>query len=155
MAETCALDAIDRALLAALQDGIPVCERPFTGAAATLGVDEVIVVERIEALLAGGLLSRFGPMFDVERLGGRFTLCAMAVPADRFEAVAALVNGYDETAHNYARDHRLNLWFVLATDDAARIAGVIADIERRSGLEVLDLPKQEEFFVGLRLQPCE
>lgn len=153
MIEACGLDAIDRALIEHLQDGIPVRERPFADIAASVGVDEEFVVERIEALLGSGLLTRFGPMFDAERLGGRFTLCAMAVPAQRFDEVAALVNGHVETAHNYARDHRLNLWFVLAADRAERITEVIADIEHRSGLPVLDLPKQEEFFVGLRLEP--
>lgn len=153
MIEACGLDAIDRALIEHLQDGIPVCERPFADVAERVGVDEELVVERIEALLGSGLLTRFGPMFDAERLGGRFTLCAMAVPAQRFDEVAALVNAHAETAHNYARDHRLNLWFVLAADRAERIAEVIADIEHLSGLPVLDLPKQEEFFVGLRLEP--
>ena len=148
-----ALDAVDRALVERLQDGIAVCERPFAAVAEALGVDEATVLERIESLLAAGVLTRFGPMFDAGRLGGRFTLCAMAVPAHRFDDVAALVNGYDETAHNYARDHELNLWFVLAAERCARIAEVIGDIERRSGLAVLDLPKEEEFFVGLRLQP--
>ena len=153
MTDPCAPDAVDRALVDRLQDGIPVCEHPFAAVAAELGVDEAQVVERLQAMLSGGLLTRFGPMYDAERLGGRFTLCAMAVPAERFDEVAGLVNGFPETAHNYAREHRLNLWFVLAADRAERIAEVIEHIERLSGLAVLDLPKEEEFFIGLRLRP--
>ena len=145
------LDAIDRALLDELQAGIAVCERPFAAVAARLGLDETALVERLARMLDTGVLSRFGPMYDAERLGGRFTLCAMAVPEARFDEVAAIVNSFDETAHNYARAHRLNMWFVLAAEQPERIAAVIAEIQRGTGLQVLDLPKEEEFFIGLRL----
>jgi len=145
------LDDIDRALLEALQHGIEVVERPFAGPAEALGMDEQALVDRLADLLDAGTLTRFGPMFDAERLGGAFTLCAMAVPETRFEAVAELVNAYPETAHNYARDHRLNLWFVLGAEHRWRIAEVIADIERQTALVVLDLPKEEEFYIGLHL----
>ena len=53
-------------------------------------------------------------------------------------------------AHNYERDHALNMWFVLATERPEEIDTVIAEIEARTGYEVLNLPKVEEFFVGLR-----
>ena len=76
----------------------------------------------------------------------------MAVPEARFEAVAEIVNAFPEVAHNYARDHALNMWFVVATERPERVAEVLAEISRASGLEVLDLPKEEEFFLELRLQ---
>jgi hypothetical protein len=63
-----------------------------------------------------------------------------------------MVNAFPEVAHNYRRDHALNMWFVLATERAGDIAGVIARIEARTGLEVLNLPKLEEYHLGLRLQ---
>lgn len=145
------LDDTDRALLDHLQGGIDVCEQPFADIAARLGLDEESVVRRLQTMLDTGVLSRFGPMYDAERLGGRFSLCAMAVPEQRFDEVTGIVNGYAETAHNYARDHDLNMWFVLATEQPGRIAEVIAEIERATALRVLDLPKEEEFFIGLRL----
>jgi hypothetical protein len=61
------------------------------------------------------------------------------------------VSAYAEVAHNYRRDHRLNMWFVVAAERPARVAAVLADIALRTGLDVLDLPKEEEFFIGLRL----
>ena len=89
-------------------------------------------------------------MYDMERLGGQFTLCAMRVPPADFERVAALVNAHPEVAHNYAREHRFNMWFVIAADAAATEA-LVAQIERETGCAVLSLPREEEYFVELRL----
>ena len=114
-------------------------------------VSEADVIARVGRLLANGTLSRFGPLFDAERMGGAFTLAAMAVPEERFEEVAAIVGAFPEVAHNYARDHVLNMWFVVATERPGRVAEVLANIETATGLTVIDLPKEEEFFLGLRL----
>jgi DNA-binding Lrp family transcriptional regulator len=145
------LDATDRAIVNLLQDGLDVCERPFAAPAAQLDLDEDALIARVQRLLDGGVLTRVGPMFDAEKLGGAFTLCAMRVPAPRFGEVAAQVNAFDEVAHNYAREHDFNMWFVIGAASAQRVHEVIAAIEAASGLPVLDLPKLEEFYIGLRL----
>jgi DNA-binding Lrp family transcriptional regulator len=109
-------------------------------------------MRRLAALLDSGTLSRFGPMYHAERLGGGLTLAAMQVPPEDFERVAEIVNAFPEVAHNYAREHALNMWFVLATETPERIGQVIAAIERDTGYKVHNMPKQEEFFVGLRFE---
>ena len=76
----------------------------------------------------------------------------MSVPAERFEAVAETVNGFPEVAHNYERDHSLNMWFVVATDKPERVGAVITEIEELTGLPVYDMPKLQEFYIGLKLQ---
>ena len=146
------MDELDRSIINALQGGFPVCERPFEQAARALGISEDLLIERIGRMLQQGALSRFGPMYHAERLGGALTLCAMQVPQADFERVAEQVNAFPEVAHNYAREHALNMWLVLATETPQRVAQVIAEIERLTGLPVYDMPKIEEFFVGLRLE---
>lgn len=145
------MDALDRRIVNALQGGIAVCERPYAEAAAALGIDEATLLARIDALLADGTLTRFGPLFDAGRLGGAFTLAAMRVPAADFERVAAEVNAFPEVAHNYAREHALNMWFVVATATPEGIDDAIARIEAATGLPVLAFPKEREYFVELRL----
>ena len=103
-------------------------------------------------MMRAGTLTRFGPLFQVERMGGAFTLAAMSVPVAEFEHTAAAVNALPEVAHNYAREHALNMWFVLATESAEATADVIDRIETRTGLPVLTFPKEGEFFVGLDLK---
>ena len=145
------LDALDRRLINVLQDGFPVAERPFAKVAERLGATEAEVIARLNRLLDDGVLSRFGPLYNVAVMGGAMTLAAMAVPEARFDEVADLVNGCVEVAHNYRRDHRFNMWFVVACETPEEIAAVLADIEARTGLPVLDLPKEEEFFLELKL----
>jgi DNA-binding Lrp family transcriptional regulator len=144
------MDALDRCIVNELQGGFPLSERPYAEVAARLGTSEDELLVRLERLLADGVLTRFGPMYHAERLGGALTLAAMQVPEADFERVAAQVNAHPEVAHNYARDHAFNMWFVLATETPERIGEVIAAIERETGLKVYNMPKLEEFYVGLR-----
>jgi DNA-binding Lrp family transcriptional regulator len=102
-------------------------------------------------LLEQGTLSRFGPLFNIERAGGAFTLAAMSVPPSDFERVAELVGGMPEVAHNYQRDHALNMWFVLATETRDGVARALARIEDQTGYRVLEMPKLEEYFVGMQV----
>lgn len=145
------LSTLDRHLINRLQDDLPLAPHPFHDLAGELGLSEQEVVDRIRRLRDDGLLTRFGPFFDAEALGGAFCLCAMAVPSDRFEEVLTKVNAHPEVAHNYERDHRLNMWFVLATESRTQIAATAASIEQETGLDVLLFPKEREFFVGFRV----
>ena len=146
------MDELDRRIVNALQGGFPLCERPFAAAAEGLGTDEPTLIARLRAMREGGVLSRFGPLYKAEGLGGAVTLAAMAVPEERFEEIAALVNAHPEVAHNYARDHRLNMWFVLAAEGEAGIGAAIRAIEAETGLPVLNMPRLAEYHVGLRLE---
>ncbi len=145
------MDEIDRRLVNALQGRFPIAERPYAAVARRQGLGESQVIARLAALRADGVLSRFGPMYDAERLGGAVSLCAMAVPEERFEEVAQLVNGFPEVAHNYARAHALNMWFVLAVEQPELVPTTIARIEAVTGLEVVNLPKLDEYFLELKL----
>jgi len=145
------MDEIDRAIVNRLQGGFPLIERPFAAVAAELEFAEDNLIARVRNLLEEGVLTRFGPMFQVERMGGAFSLAAMRVPPADFDRVAAVVNALPEVAHNYERSHEYNMWFVLATESPERIARAIARIERETGLPVLNLPKLREYFVGLQL----
>jgi len=145
------MDALDRRIVNALQGGFPVCERPFLEASTALGIGEDELIARVDALLADGTLTRFGPLFDAAKLGGAFTLAAMQVPEAEFERIATRVNAFPEVAHNYARDHDLNMWFVLGTQAPEGIPEAIAAIEAATGLPVFAFPKEREYFVELKL----
>ncbi|WP_273142385.1 AsnC family transcriptional regulator [Halomonas sp.] len=145
------LDAVDRLLINRLQDGLPLVARPYATVAEELGIAEGDLLYRLERLREAGVLSRFGPMYHAERLGGGLTLAALAVPEPRYDEVVETVNAFPEVAHNYRREHELNMWFVLATETPPRIAETIAGIEAATGLPVFNMPKEEEFHVRLHL----
>ncbi len=148
------LDAIDCAIVNRLQDDLPVCERPYAEVAAELGIDETELLSRLQRLLDERVLTRFGPLYDAERLGGAFSLVAMSVPEDRFEEVAERVNAFPEVAHNYRREHAFNMWFVLATETPEDIARVNAAIAAETGLPNYNMPKEAEYHLRLKLEAC-
>ncbi|MCD6664578.1 MAG: Lrp/AsnC family transcriptional regulator, partial [Hydrogenophaga sp.] len=106
-----------------------------------------------------------GPLFQIERAGGRFVLAAMAVPEERFNEVAEVLSGMPEVAHNYRRESAyrvagegsepLNMWFVIAVARADEVADVVRRMEATTGLTVFEFPKEREFFVELRLPLLE
>lgn len=145
-------DETDRRLINGLQGGFPLVHRPYGEVAARLGLSEEEVIRRLHRLLAERVLTRFGPMFQIERAGGAFCLAAMEVPEQRWAEVVERVNGFAEVAHNYRREHRLNMWFVLATETPDGIAACAREIERATGLAVQLFPKEREYFVGMKLE---
>jgi DNA-binding Lrp family transcriptional regulator len=144
-------DETDRRIINSLQGGFPLSDEPYREVAEKLGLSVDELLGRLQSMLARKVLTRFGPMFQVERMGGSFVLAALAAPEDRYDEVAELVNEFPEVAHNYRREHALNMWFVLATERADGIADVVARIALATGLEVFPFPKEREFFVEMKL----
>jgi siroheme decarboxylase len=146
------LDAVDRKIIDELQGDFPLCEEPYAAAASRLGISAEELLARLQRLLADKVLTRFGPMYQIERMGGAFVLAALAVPEARYDEVTALVNALPQVAHNYRREHALNMWFVLATETQAGIGEAIARIEAATGLPVYAFPKEREYFVEMKLE---
>jgi DNA-binding Lrp family transcriptional regulator len=145
------MDQVDRHIINLLQSGIEVSERPFVAAADDLGISEDELLTRLSRLLDDGTLTRFGPMYDAEKIGGAFSLAALRVPENDFARVTEIVNGFAEIAHNYERNHDFNMWYVIATDNQDQVAEVNRKIEEKTGLKVYNMPKLEEYFIGLHL----
>jgi len=132
------MNALDQRLLNDFQRGFPLTPTPYADIARELGVTEAQVLARLEALIAGGAVSRVGAVLRPNTVG-----------VSTLAAVAQLVNGYAEVNHNYEREHRLNLWFVATAPDAARLQQVLDEIAARSGYEVLAFPLLEDYHIDL------
>lgn len=145
------MDEVDMAIVTRLQRGIPVSERPYRDVAAEFKLTETELIERLRSLIDRGVLTRFGPLFQVERLGGAYTLAAIQVPEHDYDRVADLVNAFPEVAHNYRREHAFNMWFVVAAASLADVKRVLFEIERDSTYPVFEFPKLREYFVNLDL----
>ncbi|NOE19322.1 AsnC family transcriptional regulator [Ruegeria atlantica] len=145
------LDQTDRAILNRMQEDLPLTSHPYATVAAELGLSEAELLTRLSRMKDDRVITRFGPFFDAAAMGGAFCLCAMAVPDEEFETVLTKVNAHPEVAHNYERTHRLNMWFVLATETPEGIEATADAIERETGVNVLRFPKLQEFFIGFRV----
>ena len=124
------LSQLERDFINNFQGNFPLEERPFESIATRLNCSEDELIETVKNLKKQKLLSRFGPLYDAARLGGGLTLAAINVPEDRYEVITELVNTYPEVAHNYRREHELNMWFVLATETPVELAQVLSSIEK-------------------------
>jgi DNA-binding Lrp family transcriptional regulator len=146
-----ALTARARAFINDFQGGFPITPRPFREVASRLGGTEAELIVTIRELLETGQLSRFGPLYDAARLGGSVTLAALTAAESDFARVAGLVNGLPAVAHNYRRDHALNMWFVVASERPEGVDQCLETIARLTGLKDYNFPKLREFYLGLWL----
>jgi len=142
----------DKTIINHLQGGFPIDENPWQILSDRLHIDSATLIERIKLMQEAGLISRFGPLYHAEKMGGGLTLAAMKVDADQYEDITEIVNSFDEVAHNYERDHELNMWFVVATETEQQVEQVIEKIQQQTGIRVYNMPKQQEFFIGLKLE---
>ncbi len=145
------MDTLDREIINQFQGDFPIVDRPFLALAEKLDISESEVMTRIRFMLDDGLLTRFGPLYNIDKMGGTFSLCAMQVPENDFDNIAEKVNQFPEVAHNYERDNRLNMWFVIAAESAPELSAIIKRIEQATGLKVFNFPKQREYYVNFRL----
>lgn len=142
------LTELERKLLNDFQHDFPLTPTPYADIAKQLGVSEAEVLATLAHLKAAGAVSRVGAVVRPNTVGAS-TLAAMCVPAEDLDRIAALVSGYSEVNHNYEREHVLNLWFVVAAPDSARLQQVLDDIAERSGCEVLAFPLLEDYHIDL------
>lgn len=136
------------ALLNDWQHGFPLVRAPFAVIAQRIGASEADVIAGYREAQRAGALSRIGGVFDT-RAGGAALLAAMAVPAERLAAVAAIVSAHPGVNHNYEREHAFNLWFVITGRDRAALEASLAAIETATGLAVMRLPMTRVFRIDL------
>ncbi|MGQ9668226.1 MAG: Lrp/AsnC family transcriptional regulator [Anaerolineae bacterium] len=146
------LDEVDSRIINGLQGGFPVCEHPYAVAARELGLEEEELIARLQRLLDDKVLTRFGPLYNADRLGGAYVLAAMSVPDPDFDRIAQFVNQQPEIAHNYRREHRLNMWFVGAAETPEKVEAAFRHIENVTGYPIYRFPKEREYFVELKLK---
>ena len=141
-------DPVDARLLDEFQRDLPLVPHPFAAIAATLGVGEAEVLDRLKRLISDGAVSRVGGTVRPNTAGAS-TLAAMAVPDARIEEVAAIVSAEPGVNHSYLREDTWNLWFVATAPDTAGLEASLGRLCARTGLHVLDLRLVRAFNIDL------
>lgn len=120
--------AVDRALVRALQAGLPRVPRPYHAVAAMLGLPADVVMTRLRALLASKAIRRIGAVPNHYRLG--WTANAMSVwnvDDAHVDALGEAVGALACVSHCYRRSRRLPEWPY----------NLFAMVHGRSGCEVI------------------
>ena len=142
------LDDVDRRLLDRYQRGLPLVERPYAAMAESLGVTEQALIERLARLTEMGIIGRVGAVFN-HRQAGASELVAVAVPDHRREAVAAIISACPGVNHNYWREHRYNLWFVVTAPDSTSLELRLTRLEAELATPLLRLPMVQSYHIDL------
>ena len=148
------IDAVDAALIDEYQSDFPVEPRPFervareVSAETGVDVDAAEVLDRVRDLRERGVFRRFGAVLNPPVIGSS-TLAAVRAPDKRFDEIADVINGYRQVNHNYRRDHEWNQWFVVTAGSRETRDAILAEIEERTGCEVLALPMLTDYYIDL------
>ena len=108
---TTPLDAIDRAIVVATQDGLPLVDKPYHEVARQVGVSPEEVMNRMERMLHEGVIRRIGVVPNHYALGYKFNGMTVWDVADEDIAEAGRrVGDLDFVSHCYHRPRHLPDW---------------------------------------------
>ena len=143
----------DRRLLNAVQKEVPLVPRPFAAVGDELGMSEEAVIDGLRRWRDDErVIRQISAIFDTRKLGYRSTLVAMAVPAERIDEAAEIVNAHPGVSHNYERSHDFNLWFTLAVPPGMELETHIDRLHELTGATATRiLPTLKMFKIEVRL----
>ncbi len=146
------MDERDKAILNIIQSDFPLVSRPYAAMGERLKLTEAEVLARVRALKERGVIRRIGGNFQSKELGWISTLCAASVPEDRLDAFVSEVNSRPGVTHNYLREHKYNVWFTFIGPDWESVTETLADIRKKTGTDILNLPAEKLFKIKVDFQ---
>lgn len=145
------LTPLDKKILDILQNKFPISVHPFHELADILGIDEAILLQRIQHLKDIGIIRRIGGIMDTRNIGYYSVLCACDVEEKRIDQIAAYVSEEPGVTHNYRRNHRLNLWFTLTAPSQDEAEGILRRLEHDLGIRIHTMPAEKIYKIKLSL----
>jgi siroheme decarboxylase len=131
------VSAADRRLIAAVQDGLPLVERPFAEVGRRVGLGEDDVIAGLGRLLAEGVIKRLGVVVRHHELGYRANaMVVWDVPDDRVAETGRRLAALPFVTLCYRRPRRLPVWpYNLFCMIHGRDRGAVAALIRRATAE--------------------
>jgi DNA-binding Lrp family transcriptional regulator len=98
------LDSLDKKIIAAMQDDMPLVAEPYRAMADRIGISESELLTRLAKYRADGEMRRMGAVLRHREIGyAANSLCAWQVPEGRLEEVAAVMTSSPAVSHCYSR----------------------------------------------------
>lgn len=105
------LDYIEHQLIASIQNGLPIADRPYAEISDQLGISEAEVINRISSLIERGLFKRFGVVVRHHELGYRENaMVVWDIADDQVQAVGNQIKTYPFITLCYRRPRQLPEW---------------------------------------------
>jgi len=138
------LTAEDRALIKAVEHGLPIVKRPYAEIAEQLDSNEQDVILRLQQLMDKGVIKRYGVVVRHKELG--YTANGMVVwdiPDERVEELGACIGKYDCVTLSYRRPRRLpdwsyNLFTMVHGSDREEVTRKVAEIVEKCGIQNIE-----------------
>ena len=106
-----AIDEIDRRIILASQNGLPLVDRPYAAIAREIGIDEASVLARMKRMLDRGIIRRIGAVPNHYALGMRTNgMSVWDVDDKAISRIGKAVGKLDFVSHCYRRPRRLPVW---------------------------------------------
>jgi len=105
------LDTVDRDIIVATQDGLPLTARPYHSIAAELDIDPAEVMRRMQRMIETGIIRRIAVVPNHYALG--FAANGMSVwdaPDEHIRALGAQIGALEFVSHCYHRPRNLPDW---------------------------------------------
>ncbi len=132
-------DALTRKIMAATQDGLPVCEHPYRVIADQLGITESALLEAMNNMLSQGLIRRIGLVPNHYALGYRFNLMTVwDIDDGEIQQLGKQVGQLSFVSHCYQRprkppDWNFNLFAMVHGRSEDEVNQQVAIIQRLLG----------------------
>jgi DNA-binding Lrp family transcriptional regulator len=105
------LDAVDRGIVLATQQGLPLSAQPWDDLAARLGLDVEDLLQRIRRMQDAGVIRRIAAVPNHYALGYRANgMSVWNVPDDVVDALGARIGALEFVSHCYRRPRHLPVW---------------------------------------------
>ncbi len=105
------LTALDRAIIVATQEGLPLVPEPYHAMAEQLGIDPKLVQQRLQHMLTTGVIRRIAAVPNHYRLGVRCNgMSVWDVNDNRINQLGQRVGELDFVSHAYQRPRHLPVW---------------------------------------------
>lgn len=133
-------DGTDRALLAAIEDGLPLVPQPYATVADGLGVSETEAIARFARLGEAGIITRFGCILRHRTLGFRANaMVVWDVPDGEVDDLARGLADRQEVTLCYRRTRRppawpYNLFCMVHGRERGAVAAAVNRAARATGL---------------------
>jgi DNA-binding Lrp family transcriptional regulator len=144
------LGKLQKQLCNVLQDGLPICPKPYADLAEFLNNNEETILQEIRELKKAGVIRRICALINHHSLGMVSTLVAAHIPEENLQEVAEAVNSLENVSHNYLREHYYNLWFTLQVESPEQIEVTLSHLSGRFGVDFYSLPIERVFKLDVR-----
>lgn len=130
---------LEKQIVRALQEGLPLISRPYRAIADKIGISEEELIDKIKDMRSRGLIRRFGAAVRHQDLG--FTANAMIAwkaPAGEVDRAGGLFSEYPAVSHCYERSTagswQYNLFTMLHGKNPGECHAIAGEMSRISGL---------------------